>query len=81
MKSPFSLPTQIILSLGRLLLRGMFNIVFALEGRNRDLTKSIFHLLVSLSISVDTIGKSLKSFGGEITLYVEGVGNHLSSQI
>ena len=45
------------------------------------LITSIFHHLVSLSMREDTMGKSPYSAWGEITLWVDGVGNRLSFQI
>lgn len=41
--------------------------VFAPKGRKIDLTRLAFHLLVSLSINEETMGKSPKNFarGGE----------------
>lgn len=38
--------------------------VFAPKGRKIDLTRSTFHLLVSLSISEETMGKSPNNFAG-----------------
>lgn len=40
--------------------------VFAPKGRKIDLTRSAFHLLVSLSISEETIGKSPNNFVGGV---------------
>ena len=53
--------------------------VSASKGRNVLLTRSAFQLFVSWSMRVETIGKSLKSRGGLIALYVVGVGSHFSS--
>ena len=55
--------------------------VSASKGKNRVLIKSAFHLFVSSSIWEETIGKSSKTWGGEHTLYMDGVRSHLSSQI
>ena len=53
----------------------MFRIVSASKGRNIARISSTFHLLVSWSIRVETIVKSSKGLGGEMTLYVVGVGS------
>ena len=58
----------------------MFRIVPASKGRNTSWISSNFHL-VSWSIRAETIGKSSKGLGGEMTLYVVGVGSYLSSQM
>lgn len=50
--------------------------VFAPKGRKIDLTRSAFHLLVSLSISEETMGKSPNNFarGGGGGDYLLGCG-------
>ena len=55
--------------------------VLASWGKKVALITSIFHHLVSMSMREETQGKSPKPSWGEITLWVDGVGNHLSSQI
>ena len=74
-------PTQIILSTGRLKLSGILKIVSTSKGRNKDFRVSTFHLLVSSSIKAKIIGKSSNDRGGDITLYVVGVGSHLLDPI
>ena len=55
--------------------------VWALKGKKREWTISAFQHLVSSSMREEIIGKSSKSLGGLHTLYIVGVGSHLSSQM
>ena len=59
----------------------MFRIVSASKGRNTARISLTFHLLVSWFVRAETIVKSSKGLGGEMTLYVVEVGSHLSSQM
>ena len=57
-----------ILSSGRLWLKGIFQIVSASKGRKAALSKSILHHFVSISIKEETIGNSRMLFGGDTIL-------------
>ena len=81
MKSPRLFPIQIILSSGRLWLNGILRIKSSSKGRKVALTMSTLHHFVTGSMREETIGNWGILFGGEITLYVDGVGSHLSSHI
>ena len=68
MKSPRLFLIQIILSSGRLWLKGILRIKSASKGRKVALTMSTLHQLVIGSMREETIGNLGISFGGEITL-------------
>ena len=55
----------------------MLRIVSTSKGRKILSNLSFLYLLVSMSMSADTIGQSPQSFCGDMTLYVVGVGIHL----
>lgn len=81
MNVAFLFLVHISLSSGKLKLKGILKIASASNGRNKEWITLTFHQWVSSLIRDETIGKSTNSLIGEITLYVDGVGSHSSSQM
>ena len=79
MKVAFLFLVHISLSSGRVKLKGILKIASASDGRNKEWIILTFHHRVSSSMRDETMGKSANSLTGETTLYVDGVGSHLSS--
>ena len=75
------MPDHTLRSWGRVELRGIAKIVEASWGRKMELTNSDFHTALSLSIRAETFSLYIRGFIGVKTLYVSGLGIHLSLHI
>ena len=76
---PFLVSVQISLSGGSLELMGMLLMISASWGKNSASMTEDFHSVVSSFISSCTRVSACKNILGDVTLYVERTGNHLSS--
>ena len=81
LKLLFAVGAQTCLSSGSLELEAIPCITSTSWGRKSLWTRSFFHAPTSASISTSIVALSGQSEGGETTLWVDGVGSHLSLQI